>query len=92
MNYTFTTDVDLAPHALASYTDEFLAYLWHAAQFNSAPIEDDQAGWVTEQVGREIIRRWLASVPPSLWKHQGRDAVAEQLRRLRQGAGKVAAA
>jgi hypothetical protein len=25
-----------------------------------------------ERIGREIIRRWLGSVQPELWHHQGR--------------------
>ena len=57
---------------LDNYTDAFLAQLWHVGQANPAPITDAAAGDIAERVGREIIRRWLASTPADLWNHQGR--------------------
>jgi len=58
---------------LHSYTDEFLAALWHAAQAQSKPFGDKEACETTETIGREIIRRFLACTPPALYHFQGRD-------------------
>lgn len=68
---TFQIDADKLPH----YTDAYLAQLWHIAQANPAPFGDAQACEFAEQVGREIVRRWLATTPPELWHHQGRHAI-----------------
>jgi hypothetical protein len=57
---------------VGGYTDERLATLWHVAQANPAPFADPVAGELVERLGREIIRRWLRGVEPSLWHHQGR--------------------
>lgn len=65
---TFLIEADKLPH----YTDAYLAQLWHIAQANPAPFGDAQACAFAEQVGREIVRRWLATTPPELWHHQGR--------------------
>lgn len=59
---------------LDSYTDQFVAAAWSAAQFNPVGIDSREAGEVAEYVGREIIRRWLTAQPPPLWNHQGRHA------------------
>ena len=68
--HPITIEIDDAK--LASYTDEFLAVCWHLAQHNPAEFGDGMAGELVEQIGREIIRRWLAKTPPELWHHQGR--------------------
>ncbi|OIQ68187.1 hypothetical protein GALL_502270 [mine drainage metagenome] len=65
---TFTVDAS----DLSRYTDEYIAQLWHIAQANPAPYGDADACDFAEHVGREIVRRWLAGTPPSLWTHQGR--------------------
>ena len=65
---TFTVDAN----DLSRYTDEYIAQLWHIAQANPAPHGDVDACTFAEHVGREIVRRWLANTPPSLWTHQGR--------------------
>lgn len=67
---TFQIDADKLPH----FTDAYLAQLWHIGQANPAPFGDAQACDFAEQVGREIVRRWLATTPPELWHHQGRHA------------------
>lgn len=67
---------------LQSYEDSYLATLWHIAQANPADHGDKQAGELTERVGREIIRRWLASTPPELWRHQGKVHYWKQLTRF----------
>ena len=67
---TFQIDADKLPHC----TDAYLAQLWHIAQANPAPFGDAQACDFAEQVGREIVRRWLTTTPPELWHHQGRHA------------------
>lgn len=72
MKTTIAFEIDT--DSLHSYDDSYLAQLWHIAQANGAPIEDRAAGKVAEHIGREIVRRWLASVPPALWNHQGRHA------------------
>ena len=65
---TFEVDADSLP----ALTDTYIAQLWHVAQANPAPFGDAVACNFAEHVGREIIRRWLASTPPELWTHQGR--------------------
>jgi hypothetical protein len=67
---TFKIDTDRLP----DFTDEHLAALWHIAQANPADIRDKGAGELAERIGREIIRRFLATTPPALWHHQGRHA------------------
>ena len=73
-------EIDVA--GLPGYTDSHLAALWHVTQVNPAPHGDREAGDLAEQVGREIIRRWLGVSEPELWRHQGRDYYWSQLRRL----------
>ena len=75
---TITIDGD----NLGRYSDEFLAMAWQVAQHNPAPHGDHDAGELAERIGREIVRRWLSNVPPSLWGHQGRDYYWSQLTRL----------
>jgi hypothetical protein len=66
---TITLDTD----ALTSYTDQHLATLWHVAQANPMDgFKNSEPGQLAEKIGREIIRRFLASTPPELWSHQGR--------------------
>ena len=72
MKTSITIEID--SNHLAYLTDASLASLWHVTQANPAPLEDRAAGDVTEHVGREIIRRFLANTPPELWAHQGRHA------------------
>jgi hypothetical protein len=69
---THAIAIEIDDNKLASYTDEFLAVCWHAAQHNPAEYGDAMACDLAEHVGREIIRRWLKGVPPELWHHQGR--------------------
>lgn len=71
--------IEIDTDALYSLTDTYLAMLWYVTQANSAPIEDAAAGDVAEQVGREIIRRFLTNTPPELWAHQGRHAYWNEL-------------
>lgn len=66
---TITIDTD----SLESYTDTYLATLWHVTQANPASHGDRNAGDLAELVGREIIRRFVANTRPELWVHQGRD-------------------
>lgn len=84
---SITVDTD----ALQSYTDQHLASLWHVAQANPVDgFSSDEPGQLAEKIGREIIRRFLASTPPELWAHQGRHFPSGQLMDLR--APKVAIA
>ena len=61
---------------LARYNDSHIAQLWHISQANPAPFGDHAACNFAEQVGREIVRRWLKDTPPELWVHQGRHALS----------------
>jgi hypothetical protein len=70
MKTNITIEIDT--HRLADFNDQHLATLWHVAQANPAPISDRAAGEIAEAIGREIIARWLRTVPPELWHHQGR--------------------
>ena len=72
MKTTITFEIDSS--SLPNVTDAYLAALWHVTQANPAPLGDRVAGDVAERVGREIIRRFLATTPPLLWDHQGRHA------------------
>ena len=74
--------IEIDPAKLASYTDQHLAVCWHVAQANPAPAMDRDAGELTESIGREIVRRWLRSVPPELWHHQDRHYYWNELRKL----------
>ncbi|MEV8124827.1 hypothetical protein AB0P07_12040 [Streptomyces sp. NPDC085944] len=65
---TITIDVDLA--SLPRVSDDRLAMLWHAAQFNPAPFGDEMAGELVTKIGWEIIRRWLRHTPPAMYHHQ----------------------
>lgn len=77
---TFEIDTD----SLGGYTDEYIAALWYIAQANPAPIEDRDASRLAEWVGREIIKRWMATTPVPLWNHQGRHAPAMELAALKE--------
>jgi len=79
---THAITIEIDDSKLTSYTDEFLAVCWHAAQHNPARDGDYLAGELTERIGREIIRRWLQNVPPELWHHQGRDHFRRELSRF----------
>lgn len=68
-----TIPITFALDRLSSYTDEFLATLWHVAQANPAPHGDYQAGNIASKVGAEIIRRWLGKAPVEMYHHQQRD-------------------
>ena len=68
---------------LCRVTDEHLAVWWHVTQANPADgFADTDPGDLAEKAGREIIRRWLAGVPPELWHHQGRHHSWHELTRL----------
>jgi hypothetical protein len=72
--------IEIDPRRLGQCSDETLATYWHVAQANPAPHGDEVAGEAVEQIGREIIGRWLREVPPTLWHHQGRDYYWKWLR------------
>lgn len=77
-NVTFNIDTD----RLDTYTDEYIAALWHIAQLNPAPHGDHDAGVVVEHIGRENVMRWLRGVPVPVWYFQGRDYYHQQLIRF----------
>lgn len=53
VSIAFEIDTD----RLGSYTDVYLAQLWHIAQSNPAPHGDKDASNLVKCVGTEIIRR-----------------------------------
>jgi hypothetical protein len=79
---THAITIEIDDKRPASYTDEFLAVCWHAAQANPAEYGDYMAGELVERIGREIIRRWLKDVPPELWHHQARHHFSRELTRF----------
>ena len=63
--------IEFDPDALASYTDQHLAMLWHLTQHNPADgFRDKEPGELAMKVGWEIIRRWLGGVNPEMYHHQ----------------------
>lgn len=71
LNVTFQINTDAGQ--LTSFTDSYLASLWHIAQVNPAPYGDRDAGLLVKAVGDEIVRRWLATNPAPLFMHQASD-------------------
>ena len=69
MKHEITIAID--EHQLAQQSDESLATLWYVAQANPAPFGDPAACHLVEQIGREIICRWLRITPAPLWNWQG---------------------
>ncbi|NHR06684.1 hypothetical protein HA052_15960 [Chromobacterium haemolyticum] len=67
-----TVAIEIDTDRLRDLTDTHLAELWHIAQANPVDIEDRDAGELVEEIGREIIRRFLMNTTPELWAHQGR--------------------
>lgn len=73
-----TIEIDTA--ALTTYSDTFLATAWHVAQANPADMfASEKPGKLVERVGWEIIRRWLGTVPPEMYHHQGNHYYWHQL-------------
>ncbi|WP_328439319.1 hypothetical protein OHA71_23565 [Streptomyces sp. NBC_00444] len=77
---TISIEVDLA--SLPRVDDDFLVALWHLAQFNPAPFGDHLAGELVTKISSEIIRRWLAQTPPSMYHHQARNHYWHHLTRF----------
>mgnify|MGYP001339102862 CR=1 FL=1 len=69
MKTTVTFEIDTAD--LRTIEDRYLASLWHVAQANPAPATDVDAARLAEDIGREIIHRWLTATPPELYARQG---------------------
>lgn len=68
---------------LSRVTGQQLALWWHVAQANPADgFASNKPGDLAEQIGAEIIRRWLATAPVELWHHQGRHYYWHQLSKL----------
>lgn len=73
MQLSVTFHIDTDASLLGSYTDEWLASLWHIGQANLAPFGDRDAGLLVKAIGDEIVRRWLARNPATLYTHQASD-------------------
>lgn len=78
MKCTITIEIDT--QGLDSYTDEYLAELWHIAQANPKPFGNKEACELVREIGTEIIRRWLVSMPVPLHHHQAGDHYKVTLR------------
>lgn len=85
---TFEIDTD----TLRNVTDTYLVNLWHVAQANPAPMADRDAGQLAEQIGREIIRRFITERDPELWARQGAHAYFCEALALRERTGDAAKA
>ena len=67
-----TVTIEIDTDSLQSVTDEYLATMWHVAQANPADgFKSPEPGRLAEAIGREIIRRFLATTPAQLYLHQG---------------------
>lgn len=73
--FVFEIDTDRLP----TWSDQYLAALWHMAQHLPLPHGDKEAGDLVEHIGREMIQRWLRGVPVPVWNVQGRDYYQAQL-------------
>lgn len=62
--------------------DDYLAALWHLAQFNPAPLGDKKAEKIVAAVTKEIVRRWLAKTEPSMHHHLPGGYYWDELRRF----------
>jgi hypothetical protein len=77
---TTAITIEFDPDQLTTYTDSHLAMLWSLAQANpDNGFEASTAGDLAESIGRAIIARWLRSVGPELYHHQGRHYYWHQL-------------
>jgi hypothetical protein len=79
MKATLAIEIDTG--TLDNIADSHLASLWHVAQANPAPHCDRAAGQLAEDIGREIVRRWLRDTPPPLWDKQGNSYYWNELRK-----------
>ena len=79
-NIAFRIDTDAG--RLSSFTDSYLASLWHIGQVNPAPFGDRDAGLLVKAIGDEIVRRWLAEVPADRFVHQAEDQYRNRLAKL----------
>jgi hypothetical protein len=70
------------PADLKRVADDYLAALWHVAQFNPAPLGDYQAEKIVGAVTNEIVRRWLAKTEPSMHHHRPGGHHWDELRRF----------
>ena len=73
-----TISFKIDPDSLSRYTDEYIAQLWHISQANPAPFGDRDACNFAEKVARECVRRFVTSIQPELWVHQGRHVASLQ--------------
>lgn len=65
-----TVSIEIDTDHLTTYTDTYLAELWHVSQANPASFGDEIACGLASEIGFEIKRRWLNSVQPELFNHQ----------------------
>lgn len=69
MKATVTFEIDT--ENLQCWTDQHLVQLFHIAQANPADgFKSREPGLLAQQIGGEIIRRFLKRTEPELWHHQ----------------------
>jgi hypothetical protein len=80
--------IDFDPDRLSTYTDQYLAMLWHLTQHNPADgFRDKEPGDLAMHVGWEIIRRRLGTVSPEMYHHQQQHYTWWQLTRFARYSG-----
>lgn len=80
MKTEITINIDTAN--LNNATDEHLVCLWAVAQANPAGFGNRDAGEITEFVGREIIRRFVAETGLPLWNNTATTYFWNELRKV----------
>jgi hypothetical protein len=73
--------INIDTDALDNATDQHLVCLWAVAQANPS-CGTHEAGDITERVGREIIKRFVARTGLPLWQSFGSDYYWRQLCKL----------
>lgn len=77
-----TIGIEIDTDQLTRCSDSRLALLWDVAQANPVPLGDKDAGKISQQIGWEIIRRWLKSAPHEMYHHQAQHYYWDELRKL----------
>lgn len=73
------------PDKLSGYEDRYLLMLLHLTQHNPADgFTSKKPGEVAQKVKDEIVRRWIRTVVPELYRHQDRHYYWRNLTRFAQ--------
>lgn len=64
--------IKIDTEGIRGYTDQYVATLWHIAQANPEDgYESPWPGKLVEEIGSEIIRRFVTRTEPELYHHKG---------------------